>query len=99
MVLLEEVIDRHGCMDILVNNAGITTDRRALQMSAEDWNEVIRVNLSARSSCRSPRSPPRGEWTCDLAVYPGAAARVPKSRDGYSPIGERPRNPEGGENG
>ncbi|MBA2256455.1 MAG: 3-oxoacyl-ACP reductase FabG [Thermoleophilaceae bacterium] len=44
--VVEEVLDRHGRIDILVNNAGITTDRPALEMSAEDWNKVIRVNLS-----------------------------------------------------
>ena len=41
-----EVVDQHGRLDILVNNAGITTDRPALKMSAEDWDRVIRVNLS-----------------------------------------------------
>ncbi len=44
--VVEEVIDRHGRLDILVNNAGITTDRPALKMTAEDWDKVIRVNLS-----------------------------------------------------
>jgi NAD(P)-dependent dehydrogenase (short-subunit alcohol dehydrogenase family) len=44
--VIEEVIDRHGRLDILVNNAGITTDRPALKMGAEDWNKVVRVNLS-----------------------------------------------------
>ncbi|CAN5703518.1 3-oxoacyl-[acyl-carrier-protein] reductase [soil metagenome] len=44
--VVEEVLDRHGRIDILVNNAGITTDGPALEMSAEDWNKVIRVNLS-----------------------------------------------------
>jgi len=44
--VVEEVLDRHGRIDILVNNAGITTDGPALEMAAEDWNKVIRVNLS-----------------------------------------------------
>jgi acetoacetyl-CoA reductase/3-oxoacyl-[acyl-carrier protein] reductase len=44
--VVEEVIDRHGRLDILVNNAGITTDRPALKMGAEEWNKVVRVNLS-----------------------------------------------------
>jgi NAD(P)-dependent dehydrogenase (short-subunit alcohol dehydrogenase family) len=44
--VVEEVIDTHGRLDILVNNAGITTDSPALDMSPEDWNKVIRVNLS-----------------------------------------------------
>lgn len=44
--VVDEVIDQHGRLDILVNNAGITTDSPALKMSAEDWNKVVRVNLS-----------------------------------------------------
>jgi acetoacetyl-CoA reductase/3-oxoacyl-[acyl-carrier protein] reductase len=44
--VVEEVIDRHGRLDILVNNAGITGDKPALKMAAEDWNKVVRVNLS-----------------------------------------------------
>lgn len=44
--VVEEVIDKHDRLDILVNNAAITTDRPALEMSAEDWDKVIRVNLS-----------------------------------------------------
>jgi NAD(P)-dependent dehydrogenase (short-subunit alcohol dehydrogenase family) len=44
--VVDDVIDRHGRLDILVNNAGITTDSPALKMSAEEWNKVVRVNLS-----------------------------------------------------
>ncbi len=43
---VQEVIDRHGRLDILVNNAGITSDKRVLKMSDEDWYKVIAVNLS-----------------------------------------------------
>src|SRR3546814_1231905 len=34
-----------GPFDFVVNNAGITRDGTLLNMSFEDWNEVIRVNL------------------------------------------------------
>ncbi|MEO8098473.1 MAG: 3-oxoacyl-[acyl-carrier-protein] reductase [Acidobacteriota bacterium] len=35
-----------GKVDILVNNAGITRDGLALRMKAEDWDAVLRVNLT-----------------------------------------------------
>ncbi|MCZ2156368.1 MAG: 3-oxoacyl-[acyl-carrier-protein] reductase [Bryobacterales bacterium] len=35
-----------GHVDILVNNAGITKDMLAMRMKAEDWDEVLRVNLT-----------------------------------------------------
>jgi acetoacetyl-CoA reductase/3-oxoacyl-[acyl-carrier protein] reductase len=44
--VVQEVLDQHGRIDILVNNAGITSDKPALKMSADDWDKVIRVNLS-----------------------------------------------------
>ncbi len=44
--VVAEVLDKHGRLDILVNNAGMTSDRPALKMAPEDWNKVIRVNLS-----------------------------------------------------
>jgi 3-oxoacyl-[acyl-carrier protein] reductase len=40
--LLAEV----GRVDILVNNAGITKDMLAMRMKQEDWEEVLRVNLT-----------------------------------------------------
>ena len=43
---MQEVIEQHGRLDILVNNAGITSDKPVLKMSYEDWDKVIRVNLS-----------------------------------------------------
>jgi acetoacetyl-CoA reductase/3-oxoacyl-[acyl-carrier protein] reductase len=44
--VVREVIDQHGRLDILVNNAGITSDKSVLKMTYEDWDKVIRVNLS-----------------------------------------------------
>lgn len=44
--VVEEVLEQHGRLDILVNNAGITIDKMAMQMSVEDWDKVLAVNLS-----------------------------------------------------
>jgi NAD(P)-dependent dehydrogenase (short-subunit alcohol dehydrogenase family) len=43
---VEEVVERYGRIDILVNNAGITIDKTVLNLTDEDWNKVIGVNLS-----------------------------------------------------
>ncbi|MEX0430662.1 acetoacetyl-CoA reductase [Spiribacter insolitus] len=37
----------HGPVDVLVNNAGITRDGTLHKMSAEDWDAVIRTNLTS----------------------------------------------------
>ena len=44
--VVREVIEEHGRLDILVNNAGVTVDRPIWRMSADDWDNVLRVNLS-----------------------------------------------------
>ena len=44
--IIGEVLDRHGQLDILVNNAGITVDKTVRKMTPEEWDRVIRVNLS-----------------------------------------------------
>lgn len=61
---IERVIADHGRLDILVNNAGITRDNLSLRMSNEQWEEVLRVNLtSAFVTCRTAaRAMMRGKF-------------------------------------
>lgn len=44
---IEKVALDFGRIDILVNNAGITRDNLILRMSDEEWDDVIRVNLTS----------------------------------------------------
>ncbi len=39
-------IERFGRLDILVNNAAITRDGLAVRMKADDWDAVLRTNLT-----------------------------------------------------
>jgi 3-oxoacyl-[acyl-carrier protein] reductase len=45
------VLERFGKLDILVNNAAITRDGLALRMKQEDWDAVIRTNLTGAHLC------------------------------------------------
>ncbi|UCF00499.1 MAG: 3-oxoacyl-[acyl-carrier-protein] reductase [Planctomycetota bacterium] len=45
--ILESLAAKHEGIGILVNNAGITRDKLLLQMSNEDFDKVIDVNLRA----------------------------------------------------
>jgi NAD(P)-dependent dehydrogenase (short-subunit alcohol dehydrogenase family) len=44
--VLAGVVETHGRLDILVNNAGVAIRSKALEMSIEDWNQVLAVNLT-----------------------------------------------------
>ncbi|WP_448062330.1 2-dehydro-3-deoxy-D-gluconate 5-dehydrogenase KduD [Cellulomonas hominis] len=44
--LVDDAVGRAGRLDILVNNAGIIRRQSALDFSAENWEEVIDLNLS-----------------------------------------------------
>ena len=44
---IDGVVETHGRLDILVNNAGITRDGLLMRMSDQDWDEVLRVNLTS----------------------------------------------------
>jgi 3-oxoacyl-[acyl-carrier protein] reductase len=45
-VITEKVVETWGTIDILVNSAGITRDGLFLQLSDDDWNDVLATNLS-----------------------------------------------------
>lgn len=45
--LVPRVEAEKGRLDILVNNAGLTRDNLMMRMKDEDWDDVLRVNLSA----------------------------------------------------
>ncbi len=49
--LIKETIDTYGQIDILVNNAGTTRDTLIMTMKDEDWDLVLRTNLSSTYYC------------------------------------------------
>ena len=44
--MVEEAVEALGSVDILVNNAGITKDGMALRMSEENFDAVLKINLT-----------------------------------------------------
>src|SRR5271167_3118528 len=47
----QQAIFRFGGLDILVNNAAITRDTLALRMKLDDWDAVLRTNLTGAHLC------------------------------------------------
>ena len=47
----QQVLGKFGKIDILVNNAAVTRDTLALRMKLEDWDAVLRTNLTGAHLC------------------------------------------------
>lgn len=49
--MAESVHEVFGPIDVLINNAGITLDNKFVNMTHEDWQRVIDVNLGGMFNC------------------------------------------------
>lgn len=53
----KKVFDKYSRIDILINNAGITRDATQLNMTLEQWQQVIDVNLTGVFNCTKAVAP------------------------------------------
>jgi 3-oxoacyl-[acyl-carrier protein] reductase len=44
--MMKKIQERHGGLDVLINNSGIIRDRSMKKMSLEEFESIIRVNLT-----------------------------------------------------
>ena len=49
--MVEETFAQHGKIDILVNNVGLVRDNFLMLMSDEDWESLVRANLTSLFYC------------------------------------------------
>ena len=47
----DEVVARHGRLDVLFNNAGIAIRRPTAELTLDDWNKVVAVNMTGVFVC------------------------------------------------
>ena len=49
--LVNSAIEEFGALDWLVNNAGITVSKSTLDLSEEDWDYILNINLKSAWMC------------------------------------------------
>ena len=49
--VVEQVVERWGRLDILVNNAGTAITRKAIDLSEEEWDRVVDLDLKSVFLC------------------------------------------------
>jgi 3-oxoacyl-[acyl-carrier protein] reductase len=49
--VVKSIINKFSRIDILVNNAGITRDARLMMMKQDDWELVLKINLTGAFIC------------------------------------------------
>lgn len=51
VAMFQETISRYGTVDILVNNAGLQNDAKFHEMTLDQWNHVMDINLTGQFLC------------------------------------------------
>jgi 3-oxoacyl-[acyl-carrier protein] reductase len=87
----ERIVADFDRVDVLVNNAGITRDKLFLRMSADDWNQVIAVNLTGAFNVTKAFAPVmlklRGGSIINIASVVGQAGNAGQANYSASKAG------------
>jgi glucose 1-dehydrogenase len=51
LAMFETMFKKYGTIDILVNNAGVQKDAKFIEMTLDQWQSVLHINLTAQFLC------------------------------------------------
>ena len=89
--IVEEAVAALGSVDVLVNNAGITRDKLMLKMTEEDFEQVLKVNLTGTfnmtQSVLKPMTKARQGAIINLSSVVGLAGKIGQANYAASKAG------------
>lgn len=76
--VFDEIIKKYGRLDILVNNAGIFFAKPAIELSEEDWDRMIDINLKGQFLCaqRAAKEMAKNKWGRIINIASVASGQV-----------------------
>ena len=89
--IVEEAVAALGSVDVLVNNAGITRDKLMLKMTEEDFEQVLKLNLTGTfnmtQSVLKPMTKARQGAIINLSSVVGLAGNIGQANYAASKAG------------
>ena len=77
----EKVLDRFGRIDVLVNNAGMNIRKPALEVTWEDWDQILDTNLKSGFFCAQAVAPQMIKQKWGRIINIGSATNVTALRE------------------
>lgn len=76
--VFDDVIAQFGRLDILVNNAGIYFSKPALELTEEDWDKMLAINLKGQFLCaqRAAKEMAKNGWGRIINIASVASGQV-----------------------
>lgn len=76
--VIDKIIEQWGRLDILVNNAGIFFPKSALELTEEEWDKMLNINLKGQFFCaqRAAQEMLKNKWGRIINISSVASGQV-----------------------
>jgi len=76
--IFSEVVSKYGRIDILINNAGIYFQKNAIDLTEEEWNKTLDINLKGQFLCaqRAAKEMVKNKWGRIINISSVASGQV-----------------------
>ncbi|MCH7529827.1 SDR family oxidoreductase [Patescibacteria group bacterium] len=76
--VFDKVIEKYGRLDILINNAGIYEPKKFLELTEEEWDKTIDINLKGQFLCaqRAAKEMAKNKWGRIINITSIASGQV-----------------------